>query len=142
MPSGGQLERDLIELIGVTAMVALAEEHGGTRVYIPQNVHRRHQLAHSIGIEAATKLAEVYSPDTIMVPLAREMRAVHYRGQGLSNSRIAVRLGMTEKGVELLFRRLIAEGVELPFRPKLTPSVEYWRFTPHLEKPAGSICAS
>ncbi len=59
MPSGCQMERDLIELIGVTAMVALAEEQGGTRVYIPQNVQRRHQLAHSIGIEAATKLAEV-----------------------------------------------------------------------------------
>lgn len=97
---------ELQALIGETAMVALAEAFGGTRLYVPQRITQRHEIARAIGMEAAKQLSDRLAPDVIPVPLARELRARHYRAvEGLSNAQIARRLGITERGVNKLFAR-------------------------------------
>lgn len=98
--------RDLIDAIGEIATIALAEEFGGTRLYVPLRVPDHHQIARAVGQEAAQALCQHCGPGTIRVPLARELRAKHYRAEGLSFARIAVRLGVTEGGVRALFKRI------------------------------------
>lgn len=99
----------LVAAIGEAAMIALAEQFGGTRLYVPSRVGVSHPIACAIGSEAAEALRTyVGAPGYVRVPLARELRATKYRGEGLSNGRIAVRLGLTEGGVVSLFKRLAA----------------------------------
>lgn len=111
---------DLEQLIGEEALVALAEAFGGTRLYVPARMTHRHEIAQAIGMDAARKLSDRLAPDVIKVPLAREQRALHHRAAGLSNAQIARRLGITETGVEALFRRrpdAPAKGSQLPLFP-------------------------
>lgn len=97
---------ELMELIGEAALIRLAETFGGTRLYVPSNMPTDHPIIAAIGTEAAKVLVERMAPDQIIVPLVREPRARQYRAIGWSNSQIARALGMTEKGVELMFRRM------------------------------------
>lgn len=103
-----RLSQELPALLGDAAFVALAEAFGGTRLYVPQTIGEDHEIAQAIGLDAARRLSRRHSPSWIRVPLAREARARHYRAQGLSNAAIARRLGITETGVDKLFRRMIA----------------------------------
>lgn len=97
---------ELQTLIGVKAFVRLAEAFGGTRLYVPTSIDPNHEIVIAIGEDAARKLVERLAPDVIKVPLARELRARHYRANGQSNAQIARRLGITETGVERLFQRM------------------------------------
>lgn len=101
---------ELAELIGEDAMVRLAEAFGGTRLYVPQSIGAKHEIARAIGLDAARRLVERLAPDVVKVPLARELRARHYRAAGQSDRQIARRLGITESGVEKLFARVRARG--------------------------------
>lgn len=94
----------LLELLGPAGLVALAEARGGTRLYVPASGD--HSLARDIGAAAAQTLARRYGGDYIRVPLARELRARHYRAAGASNAEIARRLGMSESGVDRLFNAM------------------------------------
>ena len=114
---------ELIAVIGITALIALAEHFGGTRKYIPARYKPGHPIVAAIGIEAATALAKTYAPDQIIVPLAIQLRAVHYREQGYSNARIATRLCRSEKGVEKIFRDLRAQGVSI-IKPRNAVSID------------------
>lgn len=102
----GRAAPELVQLIGEPALIRLAEAFGGTRLYVPSTMPADHPIVAAIGTEAAAVLAERMAPDVIMVPLAREPRARQYRAIGWSNSKIARALGMTEKGVELMFGRM------------------------------------
>lgn len=97
---------ELLELIGEAAFVRLAEAFGGTRLYVPQRFAADSEIVKAIGIEAAGRLSQRLAPDVIKVPLARELRARHYRAAGRSNARIASALGITERAVEKLFQRM------------------------------------
>lgn len=96
---------ELQALIGEAALVRLAEAFGGTRLYIPTTMYADHDIAQTIGMEAACRLSERLAPDYIRVPLAREARARQYRAEGKSNAQIARALGITETGVDKLFSR-------------------------------------
>lgn len=114
---------DLIELLGHADFIRLVENYAGCRLFIRSNI--RHSttsdnisvkttfdndpLAEAIGEEAARKLEQHLGGCCIRVPLARELRARHYRKQGMTNAKIAVRIGMTESGVEGIFKRLRAQ---------------------------------
>lgn len=95
----------LIELLGAGGLVRLAEYKGGTRLYVP-SAGDGGALAGMIGAEAARALSARYGGDYIRVPLARELRARHYRAAGASNAEIARRLGMSESGVDRLFNAM------------------------------------
>lgn len=97
---------DLVDVIGEAATIALAEEFAGTRLYVPAQVDGRHRITFAIGQKAADALCAQYGPAPIRVPLLRELRAEYHRMKGLSHAQIAVRLGLTEKGVAKLFKRL------------------------------------
>lgn len=94
----------LLELLGPAGLVKLAEQKGGTRLYVPAGDGSA--LAQEIGQEAARRLADRYAGFYIRVPLAREMRARQYRAAGASNAEIARRLGMSEAGVDRLFNAM------------------------------------
>lgn len=97
----------LIALMGEKAFVAFCEAFGGRRLYVPTVIGADHDIAKAIGADAARHLSERVSPDVIRVPLARDIRARHYRGAlGLSNGAIASRLGITEPAVNKLFARM------------------------------------
>lgn len=100
-----RLVAELIDLLGEEALIRLAEEHAGIRLYIPSNPERS-QLVKTLGADIANKLSRRYGGDYISVPLVRELRARLYRQHhGLSNAGIARKLGITESGVERLFQR-------------------------------------
>lgn len=103
-----RLTETLISLIGEEKFIAFVEEFGGRRLYVPEKLGPDHRIAQTIGIEAAAKLNRFYSLAYISVPIARKMRAVHYRAQGLSNGRIATKLGITESGVDYIFAQIDA----------------------------------
>ena len=94
----------LLDLLGADDFVRLAEKRGGTRLFVPASGWS--DLAQIIGEDAARKLAARWGGDYIRVPLAREVRARHYRAHGASNAEIALKLGMTETGVNRLFKAM------------------------------------
>ncbi len=98
------LAPDLLELLGEEAFFALVEAHAGIRLYVPADPHRS-KLPETIGHDAALRLARAYPGGYIRVPLAREFRTVRYTRSGMTNSEIARRLGVTERGVEQLLKR-------------------------------------
>lgn len=111
---------DLVELIGEAAFVRLAEAFGGTRLYIPNKLGPDHEIVEAVGKDAAILLVERLAPDVIKVPLAREIRARHYRARNWSNAQIARALQITESGVEKLFRRV-------PDDAKSSPQLDMFR---------------
>lgn len=87
------------------SFVLLAQELGGTRVYLPLKLSDDHDVIGAIGRTAAEALVRELAPAWLRVPLARRERALYWRARGLSNARIARKVGMSETGVEKLFRR-------------------------------------
>ncbi|MGB3167125.1 MAG: hypothetical protein WBA68_10165 [Alteraurantiacibacter sp.] len=112
------LSRHLLQILGEEAFVRLCQELGGTRVYVPYKCREGSDLVDAIGAAACEKLSLALAPATIRVPLARRERALFYRGQGLSNPRIACKLGITETGLQKLFAR----EADLPDRGEKTMS--------------------
>ncbi|MFC3442569.1 hypothetical protein ACFOKF_15445 [Sphingobium rhizovicinum] len=100
------LVAELVALLGERAFIALAENFGGRRLYVPRKIDADGEIAKAVGMTAAQKLSDRKSPDYLRVPLARGLRARHHRAAGLSNGEIATKLGMTETGVNSLFARM------------------------------------
>lgn len=99
-----QLSENLLALLGEEDFVRLVEWRGGTRLYVPSRDVST--IAAELGDEAAQRLARAYSGATLAVPLARALRARKYRAAACSNAEIARKLGITESGVERLFKRM------------------------------------
>lgn len=101
-----RLSEDLLALLGEEGLVRLAEALGGRRFYVPHAAHREHALIEAVGEELAARLTRRYAPAYLRIPLVRELRARHYRAQGMSNGRIATMLGITETAVDKIFARM------------------------------------
>lgn len=95
----------LLRLLGPEGLAVLADRYAGTRLFVPDSLDRS-KLADEVGVEIATKLIKRYGRDYIPVPLVRDLRACHYRKIGLSNAKIARRLGITEGAVNRIFQRM------------------------------------
>lgn len=98
------LTEDLRALLGDEGFFTLVETFGGTRLYIAKSSDGT-QVSEVLGEAAAARLADTYGGNALRIPLARTLRARHYRAQGLSNPQIARRLGLAVTGVEKLFSR-------------------------------------
>lgn len=109
MPNAERLTAQLLELLGTQDFIRLCETFGGIRLYASLT---RSELIDAIGDEAAGKLARRFGGAPFRVPLARPVRARHYREIGLSNAQIAIRLGITETGVDKLFHRMPGKPVK------------------------------
>lgn len=103
------LEEPLIarvrEVLGTESFVLLCQELGGVRVYLPMKIPDNHDIVAAIGRDLAEALSRELAPAWLRVPLARRERALYFRDKGLSNARIARKLGITESGVNKLFGR-------------------------------------
>lgn len=99
-----QLSEALLALLGEADFLRFVEAFGGLRLYIPTR-DPHHKIADAIGSEGAERLVSAYGRAHIYVPLARALRAQHYRACGLTHQEIARRLGITESGVERLLKR-------------------------------------
>ncbi|MEQ1499162.1 MAG: hypothetical protein ABL914_10910 [Novosphingobium sp.] len=110
----GQLTLHLKTILGQEGFVRFCQELGGIRVYVAYAMRDENDVVQALGRDLANKLSRALAPATIRVPLARRDRALFYRAQGLSDARIARRLGITETGVQKLFAR----EPGLPDRPK------------------------
>ncbi|MBX3506863.1 MAG: hypothetical protein KF895_15390 [Parvibaculum sp.] len=61
--------RELAELIGVEAALALADAVGGTRTYFPKSVGDDHWLLKTLGSEAAAAICNRYGGNYLTLPL-------------------------------------------------------------------------
>ncbi|MEA3264151.1 MAG: hypothetical protein U9R07_11790 [Pseudomonadota bacterium] len=109
----GKLKLELQAILGEAGFVRLCQELGGTRLYVAYQLRDDNDVVEAVGRELADKLSRALAPATIRVPLAKRERALFYRRQGLSDAKIARKLGMTENGVGKLFAR----EADLPDRP-------------------------
>lgn len=89
----------LTEPLGTEGALALIEARGGTRFYVPADPPSGCQLVSMVGPDAAMRLAHWKGGEWVNVPLARAWRARIYRVRGDSFAEIALRLGLTERGV-------------------------------------------
>lgn len=96
------LSFELFELLGHEGFMQLVEQYGGLRIYIAAGDASK--LTENLPQNVMKKLASRYRGDVIRVPLAKHYRARHYRLTGMSDREIARKLGMTETGVEKLFK--------------------------------------
>ena len=112
------LTDQLKDILGEEAFALMAQELGGTRVYVPSRLSDDNEIVQAIGRASAEKLSRALSAATIRMPLAREERALYWRGQGLSNSRIARKLGITEGGIDRLFARTVNRDDDSPASPR------------------------
>ncbi|WP_054310011.1 hypothetical protein [Mesorhizobium sp. 1M-11] len=103
------LTAELMELLGEADFLRLVEEYGGIRLKVPVDLS---PLVEKLGERAAVKLGQRYSRSYLRVPLARSVRARHYRAIGRSNAEIARLLGIAETSVDKLFRRMPGKPVK------------------------------
>ena len=88
----------LSSVIGDEATLALLDQRGGTRLYIPRD-SAGSKLADEIGEPAAHALAQALGGEGIKVPICREWRVRCHRVRGLSYAQIARRTGCSEDTV-------------------------------------------
>jgi len=96
----------LDETLTHAEMIALAEAFGGVRLYIPKVMTSQHRIAKAIGIDGAKRLWKALGAGVVVVPIMREERAGYYRAKGESQAQIARKLGLSEKGVQRIFKRM------------------------------------
>ncbi|MDD5391178.1 MAG: Mor transcription activator family protein [Gallionellaceae bacterium] len=101
--------REMVELIGLPAVMVLVEKRGGIGLYVPKGeLAEDHGLVKWIGREAAEKLQSEYPGEELEIPLAlRAMTAVRNaeiksNPQGLSVSQLARIHRTTERNIRYI----------------------------------------
>jgi hypothetical protein len=89
----------LRDAIGALPMVALIEAFGGTRIKVPAHQVGGSVLAGVVGLPGAKALSTMFGGEMVKVPLAKGWRIRLYRAEGLSYTRVARRLGVSESAV-------------------------------------------
>lgn len=97
---------DMVDVIGLPAVLALMEAFGGTELWIPEKLAHNHLLVDAIGAEAAQQLCEYMAREQIRIPrgaaIFREVRnrAIRReRTEGAKLSELALRYKMTDRQV-------------------------------------------
>lgn len=103
---------DVAEVIGLAATLALVENAGGVRIYVPERLTDDHRLADWLGREAAASLSEAFAMEELVVPRCAEaLRRVrnrqirHERDQGARPAELALRYRLTERQVYTILSR-------------------------------------
>ncbi|MEO5340637.1 MAG: hypothetical protein H7837_08990 [Magnetococcus sp. MYC-9] len=67
---------DMVEAIGLTNTLQVVKVYGGTRLFVPKQVHAQHRLANLLGMEQARRLSHHFAGESLTIPrLAAAMRA-------------------------------------------------------------------
>ena len=114
-----QTLRQLVPIIGTTAIVQLIQHWGGTSVYVPtpQRLTRHHPLATHIGYDQALQLAEYIRGGDLAIPIGKTLASALQRldiaaltAQGHSAASIARRYGVTDRWVLYQRHQARADG--------------------------------
>lgn len=97
---------DLVDIIGLPAVLKLMEAFGGTEFWVPEKLHHHHPLVDAIGAEAAQTLCEYMARERIKVPrgagITREVRNQAIRRErqdGAKLAELALRYRITDRQV-------------------------------------------
>lgn len=100
--------REIAQLIGIPATMALAGKYGGVGLYVPKELRADHPLIALIGAENAQKLSQHYPGDEIEIGKAeaalREIRNQEIRSlyPKLSQRALALKYKTTERNIRLI----------------------------------------
>ncbi|AUN95894.1 Mor transcription activator family protein [Pseudazoarcus pumilus] len=110
---------ELVEVVGMSAALAIVEARGGIRFYVPVRFDPDHWLSKLVGCEAAQALIDYAAGDEIEVPrcaaalaAARERLIAAEAESGRSRAELARAYGYTERGIRKLLRRAEAREEE------------------------------
>lgn len=76
--------REIAEVIGVPAVLALSEGWPGVRLFIPNEMPAHHPIVLKIGLEAALKLSYLCAGETIPIPLNHRLLRARLRAEVLA----------------------------------------------------------
>lgn len=106
------LVRDIADLVGLDAALAIVDHWGGVRWHVPVSVETAHELVDIIGDDAADTFIRVYSGERIDVPrclqaMIETRRAMLYEDydRGLKPPELARKYHCTERWVWALLAR-------------------------------------
>lgn len=101
---------ELIDVVGLQAALAIVEERGGVRLFVPKIYKPDHWLCKLIGTDPAAKLIAYYGGEEIEISrCAAALNAVkehQIANSDASNSELARQYGYTERGIRKLRRRV------------------------------------
>jgi|GEM_PF-1139563 len=100
--------QELVEVIGLPAVLRLVEAAGGTMIYIPQKPDDTSRLALAMGLTAYHIFIRHYGGAHFAVPTfaaARQKSHLIARAAGTSNE-VAAKYGVTERWVRMIRQRL------------------------------------
>lgn len=113
--------REIAELIGLPATMAIVQQYGGVRLYVPKEITEDHPLIKLVGICNAVTLSDSYGGETLEIALAenalRKIRDKEIRDQWptLSQRKLALKYRTTERHI----RRILACGGNDDDQPEL-----------------------
>jgi hypothetical protein len=98
--------KDLKDVVGPGAALAICAEWGGNTLYVPARAHPAHPLCRLLGEETANLLCAAMSGDRLAVPktdaVMRQMRArriMKRRSEGKSIAALADEFGLTRRRI-------------------------------------------
>jgi Mor family transcriptional regulator len=65
------MARNLVELLGVTPTLALVEQVGGQRLYVPRAFEEDSDVVRAIGAKLAAEFARIYGGELIDIPMCK-----------------------------------------------------------------------
>ena len=75
MPDLPESLTDMAETLGLTITMQIVKAHGGTRLFVPKQVHAQHHLANLLGLEQARRFSKHFGGESLTIPrMARAMR--------------------------------------------------------------------
>lgn len=97
---------DLVDIMGRDPALALSQELGGDKLYIPKKVTGAHRLAKCVGLEAAKKLCEIYGGSNLEITRAWDVRIAKRNDEirrlgreGVSNPRLSRQYNLTVRRI-------------------------------------------
>jgi len=99
---------ELVDLVGVTATLAVVQRWGGIRLYVPSSPPSGHPLVETIGQEAADEIATAFPGERLEVPrasaLVRELRDREIRAAypDVSQAQLARHYGLTQRQIRTI----------------------------------------
>lgn len=100
--------RDLVEVIGVPATLAIIRHRGGIKLYVPVRADPSHPLGQICGMEPFRRLVAYYRGEEIEIPLCRALReqeALSAHDDGQSVASLARDYGCTERTMRSMLKR-------------------------------------
>lgn len=97
---------DMAETLGMTTTMQIVKAHGGTRLFVPKQIHAQHHLANLLGMEQARRLSKHFGGESLTIPrMASAIRAkrnqeiVHRYDAGDSVRVLAHAYGLTDRQI-------------------------------------------